>query len=72
MEERKTYTGDVDNIMYPVEGVSYAASIATPILSNGDVLGAVVFLFSDGTKLSPTEVKLAQVAASFLGRQMEE
>jgi AbrB family transcriptional regulator (stage V sporulation protein T) len=59
-------------MLYPVESVSYAASIAAPIISNGDVLGAVVFLYSDGTKTSPTEIKLAQVAASFLGRQMEE
>ena len=60
------------NGYYTVEGVDYAASIAAPIISSGDVLGIVVFLFSDGTKISPTEIKLAQVAASFLGRQMEE
>ena len=72
MEERKIFTGDSDNLLYPVDGVSHAASIAAPIISNGDVLGAVIFLFSDGTRTSPTEIKLAQVAASFLGRQMEE
>ncbi|MBQ7043501.1 MAG: AbrB/MazE/SpoVT family DNA-binding domain-containing protein [Clostridia bacterium] len=72
MEERKLYTGDVDNMLYPIDGIAYAASIVAPIISNGDILGAVVFLFSDGTQISPTETKLAQVAASFLGRQMEE
>ncbi len=72
MEDRKIFTGDAGDMLYPVEGVDYAASIAAPIISNGDVLGAVVFLFGDGTKISPTEIKLAQVAASFLGRQMEE
>ncbi len=72
MEERKLFTGDVNNQLFPIEDVSYAASIAAPILSSGDVLGAVVFLRSDGTKISSTETKLAQVSASFIGRQMEE
>lgn len=72
MEERRIYTGDGSSELTPVEGSSYGASIATPIISSGDVLGAVVFLWSDGSKVSPVEIKLAQVAASFLGRQMEE
>lgn len=72
MEERKIFSGESADVLYPVDGVSYGASIAAPILSNGDILGAVVFLWSDGSKISPTEIKLAQVAASFLGRQMEE
>lgn len=72
MEERRTFAGDGSQELTPVEGIAYNASIAAPIISNGDVLGAVVFLWSDGSKISPVEIKLAQVAASFLGRQMEE
>lgn len=72
MEERKLYTWDSGNRLSPVEDSEYSASIAAPILSNGDVLGAIIFLWSDGTKISPTETKLAQVAASFIGKQMEE
>ena len=72
MDERRIYTGDQSEQMYPIDGIDYAASIAAPIISNGDILGAVVFLWSDGSKISPTETKIAQVAASFLGRQMEE
>ena len=72
MDERKIYTGDQAEQMQPIENVEYNASIAVPIIGDGDILGAVVFLWGDGTRISPTEIKLAQVAASFIGRQMEE
>ena len=72
MESRQLYTGDRDKQLFPIEGIDYGASIAMPIIGNGDILGAVVFLWSDGSKISPTETKLAQVAASFIGKQMEQ
>ena len=71
MEERQLYTGDREKQLFPVDGIDYGASIAAPIIGNGDILGAVVFLWGDGSKISPTEIKLAQVAASFIGKQME-
>jgi len=47
-------------------------SVAAPILSEGDVLGCVVFAAKRGSA-APTEVqiKLATAVASFLGKQME-
>lgn len=72
MDERRNFVNDGSEQLFPVESSSHGASIASPIISNGDVLGAVVFLLGDGTKITPVETKLAQVAASFLGRQMEE
>ena len=72
MDERRNFENDGSQQLYPVEGVSCEALIAVPIISSGDVLGAVVFLMTDGAKITPVETKLAQVAASFLGRQMEE
>lgn len=72
MEERKIYTGDRDRMLYPVDGIERGASVAAPIIGNGDILGAVVFLWSDGSKTTATEIKLAQVAASFIGKQMEQ
>ena len=46
---------------------------AFPIIGAGDVSGAVVLLAADGATVpSQTEIKLVQVAASFLGKQMEE
>ena len=57
----------------PVDSeVDFAVSVAAPILSEGDVLGCVMFLVHpgapEGTEL---EYKLAQTVAGFLGRQME-
>ena len=50
----------------------YGAEIAAPILCDGDVVGAVLFLTQDGTKsCGDSEEKLARAAAHFLGRQME-
>ncbi len=71
MEERQLYKVDREKQFLPVDGFDYGASIAAPIIGNGDILGAVVFLWSDGSKVSQTEIKLAQVAASFIGKQME-
>ena len=50
----------------------YYAGIAAPIISEGDISGCVVFLWSDGMALpGETEYKLAQTIAGFLSRQME-
>ena len=49
----------------------YNHELITPIISEGDVLGAVVFL-SPTEKMGDLETKLAHTAAGFLGRQMEQ
>lgn len=49
------------------------SEIITPIISEGDAIGAVIFLSKDPKiKLGDTEEKLAQSAAGFLGKQMEQ
>ena len=49
---------------------AYNHQLITPIISEGDVLGAVVLLSGD-KKMGEIEGKLAQTAAGFLGKQME-
>ncbi len=49
----------------------YNSELITPIISEGDVLGAIVFLAND-KKMGEVEGKLAQTAAGFLGKQMEQ
>ncbi len=45
----------------------------TPIISEGDAIGSVIFLTKDAkTKFGDLEIKLAATAAAFLGRQMEQ
>ncbi len=48
----------------------YSAELIVPIISEGDVLGAIIML---GNKsMGEVEGKLAQTAAGFIGRQMEQ
>lgn len=75
MEARRTYIANINDVrkLSPIEGVTRHASIVCPIIASSDVIGAVVFLLPDnGAYPSESEIKLAQVAASFLGKQMEE
>ena len=46
--------------------------VSVPIINAGDVSGAVVLLADEqGGNAAETDIKLATVAADFLGRQME-
>ncbi len=75
MENRKSYVATEQTLgnVQPVEGVENNAAVIYPIISSGDVMGAVVMLSSDTMKLpTTTETKLAQSAAAFLGKQMED
>ena len=74
MDKRALYRRAAGAAAVPVcEGTErYAAEIAAPILCEGDVVGAVLFLRQEGSKAcGETEEKLARAAAHFLGRQME-
>ena len=75
MEGRQVYAvhaGETERLQ-PVEAVGRYASVGVPILVAGDVTGAVVFVQpGSGTIPSEGDIRLAQVAATFLGKQMEE
>lgn len=74
-KNRKSYaaTEQTLNDVQPIEGIENNAAVIYPIISSGDVMGAVVMLTGESIKVpTNTEVKLAQSAAAFLGKQMEE
>lgn len=50
----------------------YSANVVYPIVSEGDTIGSVVMLADEETPAGEIEAKLAQTAAGFLGRHMEE
>ena len=53
------------------EEVIYEA--VCPILSEGDMIGAVLLLETDNKrKMNEGDLKLIQAAAGFLGKQMEQ
>lgn len=78
IDERKTvqYKQDSEFIaLYDDEeaGDKYKGQVISPILAEGDAIGAVIIVSKDeGKKLGDIEIKLAETASSFLGKQMEQ
>lgn len=71
MEQRKPFA--VGEGVQPVEGVDRFALCGAPIITSGDVCGSIMFLAEDGDNTTgEVEVKLINIAAAFLGKQMEE
>ena len=55
-----------------LEGIKNSIRVGVPIINAGDGGGAVVLVSDEiGTNASESDIKLAGVAADFLGRQME-
>lgn len=51
----------------------YSSQVVSTIISEGDPIGAVILLSTDPSiKMGEVEAKLAQNAAGFLGKQMEQ
>lgn len=73
MENRRQYFADDPNhTLCPVEGMEQPSLAAMPILSAGDVTGAVAFLSSNSKQtVSELQKSLVNAAAQFLGRQVE-
>ena len=74
MEQRKTYRYQSGNSRIRVSDnvEKYHLGVATPILTEGDLMGCVILLLEEGDMpLTEQEQKLAQTVAGFLGRQLE-
>jgi AbrB family transcriptional regulator (stage V sporulation protein T) len=72
MEHRKSVNFEKNENHPALEGVECNIKVGVPIINAGDVSGAVV-LVGDASDESAKEsdIKLAGVAADFLGKQME-
>lgn len=74
---RQTYIysrgmGRICPITQGEEENAYTAQVITPILVEGESVGAVMLLSREGdVRMGETEVKVAETAAGFIGRQME-
>ncbi len=74
MESRRVYRHESGGSTVPVtDGESgYCVSVAAPVISEGDLMGCVIFASPKNAPPSgDVEYKLAQTVASFLGKQME-
>lgn len=74
MENRQMYRRNPDdNPLSAADGIErYWITIAAPIVSEGDVMGSVMFLSGESSEeTSEVEEKMAVTIAGFLGKQME-
>ena len=74
MEKRAVFRQDSGLSSLPVSSADeqFCLSVAAPVLTEGDVMGAVLFISPRGSRpAGELELKLAQTVANFLGRQME-
>lgn len=75
LEARKSYDYTSESVgqFKPVEGVGTHALTMSPIISNGDITGAVAFMASeDNDYVNDNQTMLCRAAAMFLGKQIEE
>ncbi len=74
MERRASFIRGTDRDELVVsEEMPAAVAVMCPIIGGGDVMGAVMLLCSESLAApTQTDIKLTQVAAGFLGKQMEE
>lgn len=76
MEDKYTFVSKQgeDKTVHVIDGSEkYTAGVVVPIISEGDTIGSVVFFSHDAApKMGEVEEKLAQSAAGFLGRHMEQ
>jgi len=73
IDGRQIYQRRAGDTAVPVSaaGDKYTVSIAAPIISEGDIMGCVVFITETDQVLGEVEYKLAQTVSCFLGKQME-
>lgn len=74
MEQRKTYTASRDGEqLMPCEGCNRSILAAAPVITAGDVIGAVGILAVDGSASPSAEQVLAvELSAELLAKQMDE
>ncbi len=61
---------ELDNIIQSKNRYLNESKIVVPIISQGDPIGSITILPKAGTALGDAELKVAEVGASFLARQM--
>jgi AbrB family transcriptional regulator (stage V sporulation protein T) len=55
------------------ETQQYTAQVIVPIIAEGDAIGAIILLSREqGAAMGQVEMKVAETAAGFIGKQMEQ
>ena len=75
MEQRAPYrhSGRAEDCLFPCQGADRHLLAVAPILSGGDIAGAVAVLSADkNARPGPEVERVVAVSAAFLARQLEE
>ncbi len=75
MENRKTVNEAGGGSFEVIKDISenFTSFVAAPIIAGGDPIGTVVLLSKDeSVKMAQMEIKMAETAAGFLAKQMEQ
>lgn len=74
MEDRQTHTEETEQGEAEIVGglPTVASFVIAPIIANGDPIGTVVISSKDDRSVGEIEKKLAETAAGFLAKQMEQ
>lgn len=78
IEERKTILISGEQEVVPIYDdeefeQKYTTQVISPIIAEGDAIGAVIIVSKEKDKIfGEVELKLAETATSFLGKQMEQ
>jgi len=71
IDRRKNYLSDSREVPLTAEASSPAIVAASPIISQGDVMGIIAFIETSGKAASDSDLKMLTAAATFMSKQME-
>ncbi|WP_285891413.1 stage V sporulation protein T [Paenibacillus pasadenensis] len=73
MDSRKTALESGEHEIVKNAPETYSSFVAAPIIAGGDPIGTVVLMSKeDSVKMAQLEIKMAETAAGFLAKQMEQ
>lgn len=72
INNRQTQIIEEEHSLAMDERTMFKNSVISPIIANGDAIGAVIITTSGDERMGELERKLSETAASFLAKQMEE
>lgn len=70
MESGKTFVTSTPGERPVVDGAQFACQVVSPIVADDEPAGVVVLMSKEPREMGPTEIKLVETAAEFLGKQL--
>lgn len=72
LQQRQTYTTQKNKPLYPSQEIKNNILVCAPIISSGDLNGAVILLSTNSTFANDVQIKLTQLTAMILAKQISE